>query len=83
MALVSTPPHKFLRPPYWYYRLQEQETSELRDSDCITPISNLDKIRPTVKDYNQADSHDQSYMRSFHARCAKNAMVRLHSNTSC
>jgi hypothetical protein len=23
VALVSIPPHKFVRPPYWYYRLYE------------------------------------------------------------
>jgi len=51
MALVLIPPHKFVRPPYSYYTLQEIEKYDFRvDSNGIKSMPNFIQIRPAVLD---------------------------------
>jgi hypothetical protein len=75
-ALVSIPPHKFVRLPCWYYRLSEIEKYDFRAvPNGITSTQNFIQIRPTVIEFSNADrdKHDQPCLRSFDAHRAKNA----------
>jgi hypothetical protein len=50
------PPHNFVRPPCWYYRLQEIEKHDFRaDPYGITSILNFIQIHPAVLKLNHAD----------------------------
>jgi hypothetical protein len=74
VALVSIPPHKFIRPPCWYYQLQEIVKYDFWVvPNGITSIPNFIQIHPVVLELNHVDRHDQPYMHSFHAHCTKNA----------
>jgi hypothetical protein len=56
MALLSTPPHKFVRQPRQYYQLQEIRKYEFRvDPSGITSISNFIQVRQAVLEFNLAD----------------------------
>jgi hypothetical protein len=56
VALVSTPPHKFVRPPCWYYRLYEIEEYDFRVVlNGMTSIPNFIQIRPAVLYLNHED----------------------------
>jgi hypothetical protein len=66
VALVSIPPHRFVRPPCWYYRLFDIKKYDFRvDTGGIPSIPNFIQIRPSVLELNhadrQTDRHDQSY----------------------
>jgi hypothetical protein len=73
---VSLPPHKFVRPLYWYYRLEEIRNYEF----CIVfsgiiSVPNFMKIRQAFLEVGicgQVD-YDKPYVRvySFHAHSAK------------
>jgi hypothetical protein len=55
MALMSTPPHKFVRPPCWYYRLYKIVMYDFRVvPNGIKSIPNLIKIHPAVLELNHA-----------------------------
>jgi hypothetical protein len=56
VALVSTTPHKFVRPPCWYYRVQEIEKYDFRvDPNGIASIPNFIQICFAVLEMNHAD----------------------------
>jgi hypothetical protein len=55
VALVSTPPHKFVRPPCWYYGLQKIEKYFFRVvPNGITSVLNFIQIHPAALELNQA-----------------------------
>jgi hypothetical protein len=56
VALVSFPPHKFVSPPYGYYRLQESEKYDFGvKPNGITCTPNFIQIGPGVPELNHAD----------------------------
>jgi hypothetical protein len=56
VALVSIPPHKFVRLPCWYYRLQETAKYDFRVvPNGITSIPNFTQICPAVLKLNHVD----------------------------
>jgi hypothetical protein len=56
VSLVSNPPHKFVRPPCWYYWLYEIRNYDFRvGPNGITPIRNAIQIRPGVLALNRTD----------------------------
>jgi hypothetical protein len=56
VSLVSIPSHKFVRPPCWYYQLQDTKEHEFRVvSNDITSIPNFIQISPAVLEVNHAD----------------------------
>jgi hypothetical protein len=53
---VLIPPHKFVRPPCWYYRLKGIIKYDFRvGPNGITSIPNTIQIRPAVLELNHAD----------------------------
>jgi hypothetical protein len=74
VTVLSTPPHKFVRPPCWYYRLYQIEKYDFWVVPIgVTSIPNFIRISPAVPELNHADRHDHPYMRSFNAHRPKNA----------
>jgi hypothetical protein len=56
VALVSIPPHKFVGPPCWYYRLQKIEKYDIGVfPNGITSKLNFIQIRPAVLEFNHSD----------------------------
>jgi hypothetical protein len=56
VVLVSIPPHKFVRPPCWYYRLQEVEKHDFKvDPNGITSIQNFIQTLPVALELNHGD----------------------------
>jgi hypothetical protein len=65
VALVSIPPHKFVRQPCWHYRLWEIEKYDFRlVPSGIKSTPDFIQIRPAVlmQIDREADRHDQHYM---------------------
>jgi hypothetical protein len=56
VALVSLPPHKFVRPPCWYFWMYEIEEYDFTVApNGMTPILNFIQIRPAVLELNHTD----------------------------
>jgi hypothetical protein len=56
VALVSIPPHKFVRPPCWYYQLREIVKYDFRVvPNGITVMPNFTQIRQAVLELNHVD----------------------------
>jgi hypothetical protein len=56
VTLVSIPPHKFVRPPCWYYGLYEIAKNGFRTvSIGITSVPNFIQIRLAVLELNRAE----------------------------
>jgi hypothetical protein len=56
VALVSTPPHKSVRPPCRYYRSEETVKYYFRVvPNCTTSIPNFIQIRPAILEFNHVD----------------------------
>jgi hypothetical protein len=56
VALVSLPPHKFVRAPCWYYRLYEITKYNFRaDPNGITSIPYVIDIRQAALGFNHAE----------------------------
>jgi hypothetical protein len=59
---VSIPPHKFVRPPCWYYLLKEIENYDFRVfPNGITSIPDFIQVRPDVflLNHTETDRHDR------------------------
>lgn len=82
MALLSTAPHKFARPPWQYYRLQKIRKYDFGvDINGMTPIHNFIQIRQAVPEFNltdgQTEKHGQVYRVHFIS-----IIQRMHSKRS-
>jgi hypothetical protein len=77
VALVSIPPHKFVRPPCWYCRLQEIEKYGFKVvPDGITSLPNFIQMRPAVLELNHTDRQDQSCVHFMHIAQRTNNNVK-------
>jgi hypothetical protein len=79
VVLVSIPPHKFVHPPCWYYRLEKIVKYDFRVvPNCITSIPNFIQIRPVVLELNHVNRHtDRTSPICVHFM---HIMQRMHKN---
>jgi hypothetical protein len=85
VAPVSTPLHKFVRPPCWYYRLEEIVKYNLRVvPNCITSIPNFIQIRPAVLELNHADRQTWPALYAFISctSCKERMKTNIHGRIS-
>jgi hypothetical protein len=83
VALVSTPPHKFVRPPCWYYQLWEIGMYDFRViPNCITSIPNFIQIHPAVLKLKHEDRDKQTDITSPICIHFMRIMQRMHNKVA-